>query len=126
MVKRAALGIDVEAKNGEVRTLSYLYWGWIRKIAAEEGVILPKSDSEKDSLSPKQARELAAAIRSRAEKIRKGVALRDASSYVQQADKEWFDKEEVAVDVGADFDDPDGMEKTARFFESSGGVALAY
>jgi hypothetical protein len=124
--KKDALGISVEAKNGEVRALSYLYWGWIRQIAAEEGVVLPKSGSEEDTLSSDQASELAAAIRTRAEKIRKGVAPRDASSYVRLINKEWLEEDEGAATMSADFDDPDSMEKTADFFESSGGVALTY
>ena len=125
MVERAVLGIHARARSGEARALSFLYWSCICLIAAEEGVVLQTSGSEKDTLSSKQARELAAAIRTRAEKIRKGVAPRDASSYVQQADKEWL-KEEGTGALRADFDDPDSMEKTATFFDSSGGVVLTY
>ena len=84
------LGISARAKNGGSRSLPYLYWGWIRRIAKEEGVTLPQSGSTMDSLTEAEAKKLASALRSRAEKIRKGIALRDASSYVQQVDREWF------------------------------------
>jgi len=109
--------------------MSYLYWSWVRRIAKEEGVTLPQSGSTTDSLTGAEAKRLASALRARAQKIRKGVVPRDASSYVQQADKEWFPpvvgREDVGS-VGADFDDPDSMDDTARFFESSGGVTLRY
>jgi len=109
--------------------MSYLYWGWVRRIAKEEGVTLPQSGSATDSLTDAEAKRLAFALRARAQKIRKGIAPRDASSYVQQVDKEWFlpvvEREDVGT-VSADFDDPDSMDDTARFFESSGGVTLRY
>jgi hypothetical protein len=122
------LGIHAEAKNGGSRELSYLYWSWIRHIAKEEGLTLPQSGSSTDSFPEDEAKKLASVIRARAEKIRKGVAPRDATSYVQQVDKQWFPPE-AGEDVGvvhADFDDPDGMEDTASFFDSSGGVTLRY
>jgi len=109
--------------------LSYLYWSWIRRVANEEGVTLPRSDSATDSLTEAEARRLASALRTRAEKIRKGVAPRDASSYVQQIDSGWFPPEVEGEGVGtlkADFDDPDSMDETAEFFGSSGGVTLRY
>ena len=90
---------------------------------------LPQSGSASDSLTEAQARRLASALRARAEKIRKGVAPRDAISYVQQIDKEWFPSEAKGDGVGTlstDFDDPDHMDDTAEFFESSGGVTLRY
>ena len=122
-----AVGINVKAKNGGSRSLSYLYWGWIRQVVAEEGVVLPQSGSETDRLSEQQAKELASALRARAKKIRTGTTPRDASSYVQRLDRRWFPKtEEKAGAVGADFDDPDGMDLTASFFDSSGGVTLRY
>lgn len=122
------LGIHVKAKNGSSRSLSNLYWGWIRKIAAEEGVVLPKGGSETDRLSEQQAKKLASALRARAEKIRMGIAPRDASSYVRGLDKRWFPKaeEQEAGVVSADFDDPDSMDSTATFFDSSGGATLRY
>ena len=90
---------------------------------------LPQSGSTSDSLTGAQARKLASALRARAERIRKGTAPRDASSYVQQVDKELFppvaDGEGVGT-MNADFDDPDRMDETAGFFESSGGVTLRY
>ena len=88
---------------------------------------LPQSGSASDSLTDAEARRLASALRARAEKIRKGTAPRDASSYVQQIDKEWFPPTAGRGGAGtlsADFDDPDSMDDTARFFESSGGVTL--
>jgi hypothetical protein len=122
------LGIRAKAKNGGARSLSYLYWGWIRQIAVEEGLILPKSGSETDRLSAKETRELASALRARADKIRKGLAPRDASSYVRRIDKDSFPKaeREKAGAVSADFDDPDSIDRTANFFDSSGGVTLTY
>jgi len=123
------LGIYAKAKNGGSRSMSYLYWSWVRRIAKEEGVTLPQSGSATDSLADAEAKRLASALRARAQKIRKGIAPRDASSYVQQVDKKWFPpavgREDVGA-VGADFDDPDSMEDTAKFFESSGGVKLRY
>jgi hypothetical protein len=127
--RRTVLGVNVEAKSGGSRSVSYLYWGWIRRIAKEEGVPLPQSGSATDSLTDAEARGLASALRARAQKIRKGIAPRDASSYVQQVDKEWFPREvegEAVGTVNADFDDPDSIDDTAKFFESSGGVTLRY
>lgn len=116
-----------KAKNGGRRSLSNLYWGWIRKVALEEGVVLPQSGSDRDRLSARETERLAFAIRARAEKIRKGTARRDASSYVQLVGDEWLPKSKGSVDgPGADFDDPDSMEATADFFYSSGGVTLSY
>ena len=82
------MGIYAKAKNGRSRSMSYLYWGWVRRIAREEGVTLPQSGSATDSLTGAETRKLASALRARAQKIRKGVSPRDASSYVQQFDKE--------------------------------------
>lgn len=122
------LGIHAKARRGGARSLSYLYWSWIRHVALEEGVNLPRSGSESDSLTGDESKRLASALRARAEKIRKGTAPRDASSFVQQADRQWFPsgEEESTGTLRADFDDPDDMDKTARFFESSGGVVLRY
>ena len=97
-------------------------------MAKEGGVTLPQSGSSTEHLDKELAKKLAFVIRTRAEKIRNGVAPRDASSYVQQMDKQWFRSEEEG-DVGTaliDFDDPDGMNQTANFFDSSGGVTLSY
>ena len=123
------MGIYAKAKNGDSRSMSYLYWSWVRRIAKEEGVTLPQSGSATDSLTDGEAKRLASALRARSQKIRKGIAPRDASSYVQHVDKEWFPpvvEREGAGIVGADFDDPDSMDDTAKFFESSGGVTLRY
>ena len=109
--------------------MSYLYWSWVRRIAREEGVALPQSGAITDSLTDAEARRLASALRARAQKIRKGIAPRDASSYVQQVDKEWFPsvvEREDAGTVSANFDDPDSIDDTAKFFESSGGITLRY
>ena len=109
--------------------MSYLYWSWVRRIVREEGVALPQSGSMTDSLTDAEAKRLASALRARAQKIRKGIAPRDASSYLQQADKEWFPAAVEGEEVGgisADFDDPDSMDDAAKFFESSGGVTLRY
>jgi len=109
--------------------MSYHYWNWVRRVAREEGVTLPQSGSATDSLTGSEARRLASALRARAQKIREGIAPRDASSYVQQVDKEWFPPVIEGKDIGtvsADFDDPDSMDDTAKFFESSGGVTLSY
>lgn len=124
----AVVAIRVVARSGDSRSLSHLYWGWIRQVVAEEGVILPQSGSETDRLSEQQAKKLASALRTRADKIRKGIAPRDASAYVQGLDKRWFPQAEEpsAGTVRADFGDPDDMEATARFFDSSGGVTLRY
>lgn len=121
------MGIVAEAKNGGSRPLSYLYWGWIRHVADEEGVALPRTGSETDHLSEEEAKRLASALRARAEKIRKGIVPRDATSFVKRLGDQWLpkDKEEVG-NLSADFDDLDSMEKTAGFFESSGGVTLRY
>lgn len=123
------MGIYAKAKNGSSRSMSYLYWSWVRRIAKEEGVTLPQSGSATDSITEAETRRLASVLRARAEKIRKGIVPRDASSYVQQVDKEWFppvvEREDIGT-VSADFDDPDSMDDTAKFFESSGGVTLRY
>lgn len=127
--RRVVLGLLAKAKNGGSRSLSYLYWSWIRHIATEEGVTLPQSGSATDLLTEGEAKRLASALRARAEKIRKGLAPRDATNYVRQIDKEWFPPMVEGDDVGtlrADFDDPDGMDEIAEFFESSGGVTLRY
>jgi len=123
------LGVSVEAKNGGSRSLSYLHWSWIRHVARDEGVTIPQSGSSTDSLTAVEAKDLASALRARAEKIRKGTALRDATSFVQQADKDWFPPDDGSIGAGtvrADFDDPEGMEDVAGFFELSGGVTLRY
>ena len=109
--------------------MSHLYWGWVRQVAMEEGVNLPQSGSATDSLTDAEAKRLASALRARAQKIRKGTAPRDASSYVQRADEGLFPQAVEGKDAGivsADFDDPDSMDDTAKFFESSGGVTLRY
>jgi len=95
----------------------------------EEGVTLPQSDSATDSLTDAEVRRLASALRTRAEKIRKGIAPRDASSFVQKIDNEWFSPRvegEGAGTLEADFDNPDSIDDTAEFFETSGGVTLRY
>jgi hypothetical protein len=122
------LGIEVRAKNGGTRSLSYLYWGWVRHIASEEGSALPQSGSAEDSLSEPQAKKLASALGRRAGKIRNGTAPRDASKYVQQIDKTLLPQVEGqdVTALGADFDDPDSMDEIAKFFDSSGGVTLEY
>jgi hypothetical protein len=123
------LSIVAKARNGDSLSLSHLYWSWIRIIAKEEGVPLPQSGSSVDSFDEDVAKKLASAIRSRAEKIRKGVAPRDAALYVQKMDKQWFSSKDEKDDTGsvsADFDDPDSMDETANFFDSSGGVTLRY
>ncbi|HEY6282558.1 MAG TPA: hypothetical protein VIW22_01380 [Nitrososphaerales archaeon] len=123
------MGIYAEAKNGSRRSFSYLYWGWIRHIAEEEGVELAKSDSETLSLTEDQTRRLASAIRARAEKVRKGLAPRDAKSYVDKIDDRFFPPEQTPDEGKAtaiDFDNPDTMDDTAKFFELSHGVALTY
>ena len=122
------MSIDAKANNGDSRSLSYLYWSWIRHIAMEENVTLPQSGSATDSLTEDEAKRLASALRARAEKIRKGLVPRDATSFVQQVDKKWFPYVE-GEDVGtlrADFDNPEGIDETASFFEKSGGVTLRY
>jgi hypothetical protein len=95
----------------------------------EEGVTLPQSGSTSDFFSEAEAKKIASVLRIRAEKIRKGLAPRDATSYVQQIDKQWFPSKaggEDAATLSADFDDPDNMDVTAGFFDSSGGVTLNY
>jgi hypothetical protein len=127
--KDIALGIYAKAMNGGSRSLPHLYWSWIRHVAMEEGVTLPQSGSATDSLTEEEAKRLASVLRAKAKKIRKGLAVRDAASYVQQIDKQWFpttDEGKEAGTLGADFDDPDDMDETANFFESSGGVTLRY
>jgi len=123
------VGVQVKAKKGGSCSISYLYWNWIRQVVAEEGVTLPQSGSASDSLSGEDTRKLASALRTRAEKIRKGLAPRDAAAFVQRVDKQWFPQltgKEGAEDLKADFDDPDGVDETASFFESSGGATLRY
>ena len=123
------MAIYAEAKNGSRRSFSYLYWGWIRHIAEEEGVVLPKNDSETISFTEDETRSLAAAIKARAEKIRKGLAPRDAKSYVDQIDNQFFPPEkgpEEGQTTPVNFDEPDAMDETAEFFELSRGVTLAY
>ncbi len=123
------MAIYAEAKYGTRRSFSYLYWGWIRHIAEEEGAELPKNDSETISFTEDQTRNLAAAIKARAEKIRKGLAPRDAKSYVDQVDSQFFPPEK-GQDEGkttpTDFDEPNAMDETAEFFELSQGVTLTY
>jgi hypothetical protein len=92
-------------------------------------VALPQSGSATDSLSEQESKDLAFVLRDRAEKIRKGLAPRDATSFVQQTNKQLLPpaaEEERAGTLHAEFDDPDGMDETAGFFESSGGVLLQY
>jgi hypothetical protein len=91
-------------------------------------VILPQSGSSSDSLSDEQAKKLASALRSRADRIRKGKAPRDAKAFVQQMDRAWSPsmEEQEAGELDADFDNPDSMDETAAFFRSSGGVTLTY
>ena len=123
------MGIYAKARNGGSWKLSYLYWSWIRHVATEAGVAIPQGGSATDSLSEQESKNLASALRDRAERIRKGLAPRDATSFVQQADKELLPpaaEDEGAGTLNADFDDPDGMDETADFFESSGGVLLQY
>jgi hypothetical protein len=123
------MGVHAEAKNGSSLSFTHLYWSWIRHVATEEGVTLPQSGSAVDSLSDDETRKLALALKARAEKIRRGVAPRDATSYVHQIDKRLSppsgDREEVPA-IRADFDDPDSMDETADFFELSGGATLRY
>jgi hypothetical protein len=126
--KRVIL-IFAKAKNGNSLSLSYLYWSWIRHVAAQDGVALPQSGSTSDSFDEEVAKRLASVLRARAEKIRKGLAPRDAASYVRKIDEQWFPPEAEESNAGtlsADFDDPDSMDQTASFFDSSGGVTLRY
>jgi len=122
------LGVHGEAKNGGSWSMSFLYWGWVRHIATEAGLVLPQSGSSRDSLTDEEARKLATVLRARAERIRKGIAPRDAASFVQEIDKEWFPPSEGkgAGAIGADFDSPESIQETANFFETSGGVTLSY
>jgi hypothetical protein len=123
------LGIHVEATNGSQRSLSYLYWGWIRHIAEAEGVRLPKNDSETISFTEDETKRLASAIRARADKIRRGLAPRDAKSYIDKIDSRFFPSEQTPDEgktTPTDFDNPDAMDETAKFFESSRGVTLTY
>jgi hypothetical protein len=95
----------------------------------EEGVTLPQSGSRRDTFSEAEAKKIASVLRIRADKIRKGLAPRDATSYVQQIDKQWFPSRVEQEDVGtlsADFDNPDSIDETANFFDLSGGVTLQY
>ena len=123
------MGVYAKARNGGSRKLSYLYWSWIRHVATEAGVALPQSGSATDSLSEQESKNLASALRDRAEKIRKGLAPRDATAFVRQANEQLLPpvaEKEGAGTIHAEFDEPDGMEETAVFFESSGGVLLQY
>jgi hypothetical protein len=123
------LAIYVEAKNGTRRSFSYLYWGWIRHITEEEGVKLANDDSETTSFTEDETKKLASAIRARAEKVRKGLAPRDAKSYVDKIDSQFFSPEKTGDEgktTPVDFDDPDAMDDTAKFFELSHGVTLAF
>ena len=120
------MGIYAEAKNGGSRSLSYLYWSWVRRIAKEEGVTLPQSNSATDSLTDFEARRLASALRAGAEKIRKGIAPQDASSYVQQVENEWIPREADGKGVGtmsADFDNPDSMDDTPDYLPTPNASA---
>jgi hypothetical protein len=123
------LAIYAEAKNGSRRSLSYIYWGWIRHIAEEEGVVLPKNESETTSFTEDETRSLAAAIKARSEKIRKGLAPRDAKSYIDQIDSRFFPPEkgpDEGITTPINFDEPDALDETAEFFELSHGVTLTY
>jgi len=94
----------------------------------EEGVTLPQNGSSSDSLSDNETKRLAAALGTRADKVRKGMAPRDAKAFVQQIDRTWFpsmEGQEAGV-LDADFDNPDSMDEMAAFFRSSGGVTLTY
>jgi len=103
-----------------------LYWSWIRHVASEEGVQLPQGGSASDALSNDQAKRLASALRIRADKIRRGVAPRDATAYVRAVEKSTFPPNQDLGSLQADFDDPDSMDESASFFDSSGGVTLSY
>ena len=123
------MGIIAKARNGGSWKLSYLYWSWIRHVATEAGVALPQSGSATDALSEQESKNLASALRNRAEKIRKGLAPRDATSFVRQVNEQLLPPgaaDEGGGTLHAEFDDPDDMEETAGFFESSGGVLLQY
>jgi len=89
---------------------------------------LPQSGSSRDSLSDEQAQRLASTLGSRADKIRNGIAPRDAKVFVQQMDKaslHSLEGKEVG-ELDADFDEPDSMDEMAAFFRLSGGVTLVY
>ena len=86
---------------------------------------MPQSGSSTDSLSRDDAKKLASAMKTRAEKIRKGLAPRDAASYVRQIDEQSFPSKNAET-TRADFDDPESMDKTADFFDLSGGVTIEY
>jgi hypothetical protein len=123
------LGIYIEAKNGNRLSLSYLYWGWIRHIAEEEGVELPKADSETISFTEDQTKELASAIRAKSDKIRKGLAPRGAQAYVDSMDNQFILPEKSQDErkaTATDFDNPDDLDETAKFFQLSRGVTLTY
>ncbi|HEV2137867.1 MAG TPA: hypothetical protein VGR53_03430 [Nitrososphaerales archaeon] len=123
------MGIRANTKNGSQRSFSYLYWGWIRHIAEEEGVELAKNDADTLSLTEEQTKKLGSAIRARAEKVRKGLAPRDAKSYVDKIDDRFFSREQTQDEgksIAVDFDNPDSMDDTAKFFELSRGVTLTY
>jgi len=88
-----------------------------------------KNDPETLSLTEDQTRRLASAIRARAEKVRKGLAPRDAKSYVDKIDGRFFPPEQNQDEgkaIAVDFDNPDAMDDTAKFFELSRGVTLTY
>jgi hypothetical protein len=94
----------------------------------EEGGALPQSGSSTEVLSNNQTKMLAMALRTRADKIRKGAAPKDATAYVQKLDRGLLpsgDDKDVG-NLRADFDDPDSLDETASFFDSSGGVTLSY
>ncbi|MDE1852573.1 MAG: hypothetical protein KGI38_02365 [Thaumarchaeota archaeon] len=123
------MAIYAEAKNGGWRSLSPSYWTWIRHIATEEGLALPQSGSETETLSADEAKKLAVALKVRADKIRKGLALRDADSYLES----WYEaRTPPAIWEGKGnlhtigYDEPNEMDKTADFFDLSGGVTFTY
>jgi hypothetical protein len=121
------LGVLVRARNGKSRTISDLYWSWIRHVASEEGVELPQSGSSSETLANNQTKRLALALRTRADKIRKGTAPRDATAYVQKLDRELLpSSNQGAGTLKADFDDPDSLDEIASFFDGSGGATLTY
>ena len=89
---------------------------------------MPQSGSPTDSFSEEETKKLASALGTRANKIRKGMAPRDAKAFVQQMDRVWFpsmEGQEVG-ELDANFDNPDSMDEMAAFFRSSGGVTLTY
>lgn len=122
------MGVLVRARNGGSRTISNLYWSWIRHVASEEDEALPQSGSSSETLSNNQTKRLALALRAKADKIRKGAAPRDATAYVQKLDRDLLPSGD-GQDMGSlkvDFDDPDSIDETASFFDGSGGVTLTY